>query len=208
MVDFSLVAFLGVFFVAIIIGLIIYIIKSTRIKDEPDNADIIINCLSDYTNGYALGLIDEKKGNKEKYNYTMLPRDINYIKLRDKKIDIKPEHVFVKRKLLVDLGLSGHRNMFLALPERAKHLPEKFKSSPLAPYIMEFIEDMHEAKNNQEIELLREKKLRFMKQKSSRGGIGILDDYLEEKHDIDKTVLQKASMLNTQKIIPKSESNE
>lgn len=146
MVNLGLLGFIG------IIGLLIlgvalfllfrYIFSS---REDPENSDIIINGLYNYTGGHGLILKDTEKRNKDLIKITGRPRDIDYIKEgKKKKPEIAEQEVFVKKNLLVPLPFSSHRKMLLALPDKPEHLPSDFKEHPFGKVVMEYIENQNE----------------------------------------------------------------
>lgn len=148
---------LGVFMILIVVGLFIFLMRRIYGKrDFSSNEDIIINGLSDYCSGHALGIKKKEERNGEMRKITISPRDINYIELdKNKGYRVEEQDIFVKKELLVPIGLSTHRNIYWALPNHGKDLPNEFKKHPFGQLVMKYIEKVNSKED--EIKILEKK---------------------------------------------------
>ena len=164
---FGLLGFLVTILVVIVVGVIIYGLRQIYgEKDDARNEEIVINFLSDYTQGHGLLLVKEKESNKDLIHITGLPRDIDYIKIKDEDFVIKEQDLFVRKDLYIPIGNSAHRTIKLALPDKAEHLPEEVKKTVLGKLLGEFIENRNAEKDKLEVKDLRSKNLLDMTKKT------------------------------------------
>jgi hypothetical protein len=185
--NLKFLGFMAILIAVVIIGLVIYIFRKIyKSKDEPTNAEIIINGFYNYTDGYGLGLVDKKEGNQTKTKLTMIPRDIDYDKLRNEDIKIERQEVIVKNNLLIPLGFSNNRKISLALPDKAENLPQELLNHPFGLKVMEFIESQQAKTETIDIQRIREKNLMKVIRKSQDGGVEIVGDFIEERKELDK----------------------
>lgn len=142
--------FIGWTLIISFLGLAIYIIYLyAKDKEDPENQSILINFMPQYTNGFAMGLIDSIQTAKGITKITFFPRDLNYIRLakKDKQIVIKPQILFALNKCVefVPCGsLSAFRNIVIVYPPRIEEIPEKLKENKSGQMMMSMIGNIEE----------------------------------------------------------------
>jgi len=121
-------------------------------KDFPTNKEMIINLLSDYTDGYALLVKDKERRTKDKVIILANPRDINYAELENNPtLKINKQNLFISKPHYLDFPISRHRNLKIALPPKPEQIPEELKSTPLGILFMGLIEAKRQDKDEEYI---------------------------------------------------------
>lgn len=179
MATLGFLGFMTVILTIIVIAGIIYGLRLLyKDKDEPRNEEFVINLLSDYTDGYGLLLIKERESNKELIHITGSPRDIDYIKLRNKEFKIDDQHLFVRKDLFISIDNSAHRRMSIAFPDKPEQIPEKLKNTFFGKLAMSFIIEQNKKHENQEIEeILDRNKFIIRKKDEALDGIKEITDF-------------------------------
>ena len=97
--------------------------------------------MSQYTNGYAEGMLLKTEKGPERTIITLIPSDIDFKKLKS----IKPQKVVVENDKIITFPKGTWSNdlskMWL-LPPTARDLPNELKNTPLGKQIMIQIEDI------------------------------------------------------------------
>ena len=122
---------------------------ANRQKEDPENQSIIVNFMSQYTNGYCLGTVDEIKSSEHLTRFTYYPRDLNYIRMskQDKKIILKPQRLYALNKCIDYIplgGLSSHRHLIFVYPPNIDEIPERIKRSLFGSALMSSIGELQE----------------------------------------------------------------
>lgn len=160
MANLGFLSFITVVIAIILIGLIIYIFR--RIygdKNEPRNEEIVINLLSNYTDGYGLLLVKKRESNKDLIHIIGLPRDIDYIQLNDKDFEVKEQDLFVRKDLFIPIDNSAHRIISIAFPDKPEQVPEKLKNTLFGELAMKFIADRNAGKDKLDVQKIREENM-------------------------------------------------
>lgn len=188
--------FIGFSIIILVVGLIALVIFALRKifgeREDPKNENIIINGLSNYCDGYGLMLQKDKKSNKEVIGIKGSPRDLDYIKLKTKKFKVKNQKIYVRKDLLIPLGFSAHRKMYLALPDKPEQLPNELKESWLGKYIMEGMKEQNKKMEEQKIEEIQSKSnYILMKEKEGlKRAVKLLEQNSEATGEIMKSQVQ------------------
>ena len=169
--------FMLIIFALALIGLVIFVVKKFYgIKEDPRNEELVINLLSDYTDGYGLLLVKEKESNKDLIHITGSPRDIDYIRVKDKDFIVKEQDLFVRKDLYISLGNSKHRNIKIAFPDKPEQVPEEIKNTKFGEMAMKFIADRNAEKDNLDVQKIREKNM--LKMTKQTEGLGIAEEII------------------------------
>jgi hypothetical protein len=137
--------FIGWTLLASVLGLAIYFIwMANRDKEDPENQSILINFMSQYSDGFSLGLIESIDKSKDLTKIVFYPRDLNYIRLakKDKNFVLKPQTIFVANRCLIYCpagSLSSFRNFIIALPPQVEEIPENLKLNRFGEAIMTMV---------------------------------------------------------------------
>jgi len=166
MATLGFLAFMTSILVLILIGVIIFVFRMIYgDKDEPRNEELVINLLSNYTDGYGLLLIKETESNKELIHITGSPRDIDYIKLKDKEFKIKDQDLFVRKDLFIPIDNSAHRRISIAFPDKPEQIPEKMKNTIFGKLVMEYIKEQNENSDNKKVMETQDKNKYILRKK-------------------------------------------
>jgi hypothetical protein len=191
----SFLGFLGIGMSIFLVVLLVLWIRSKYLdKQDPNNPNILINGLSDYNGGYGLLVEESSESNQDESKIVALPRDIDYIKSKDKDFKINKQTIFVKKRLIVPLGFSNNRNDYMILPDRAEDLPAKAKQSPLFPYIAKFIEGEVVKEDIWNFQKMREKGMTKFLEEADEGGLKRMGRLIDEELAIRKDTLPKESI--------------
>jgi len=169
--------FILILFAFGLIGLVIFVVKKFYwVKEDPRNEELVINLLSDYTDGYGLLLVKDKESNKDLIHITGSPRDIDYIRVKDKDFIVKDQDLFVRKDLYITLGNSTHRNIKIAFPDKPEQVPEEIKNTKFGEMAMKFIADRNAEKDSLEVQKIREKNM--LKMTKQTEGLGIAEEII------------------------------
>jgi hypothetical protein len=125
--------------IGVIIWFAYYYSKNRGENDLPSNPNMVINFMSDDTDGYALGLeIKCTKGKGGRSLVEFLPIDFNT------ESDERPERQSVivgkgKRSVLGKGDLSGRREPIFLLPEDVDDIPESLKETAMGGLLQSWI---------------------------------------------------------------------
>jgi len=149
---FVVLGFILLAVVAEVIYLLTLIFKEKeKYRDNP----IFVNFLSNRTNGRALGVEIETTKVANRQILEFLPKDIDLVKLKDKKIE--SEKAILDNYMLVTLPkglLSKDKTIKFGLPMNPEELPLDLKNHPFGQMLMNFIKLQSLSKT--EAEVLRE----------------------------------------------------
>lgn len=145
-------------------------------KDDPQNEGYVINALSPYCKGYGILLEKSRESNKNLVHIKGSPRDINYIKLKDKEFEVREQDIYVKKNLLIPFGISAHRKVELVLPDKPEHLPQELKDHPFGKYVMAFIANQNGEEDTEILRNMRIDNLLALAKKT--GGLEIVEDII------------------------------
>lgn len=183
------ITFIAIILGAIAIGLIGFMFKRLfGNRNRGKNEDIIINLLSDYTDGHGVLLKKEERIIGDRVAIKGTPRDMDYIGLDDDKPEPKEQNLFVKKNLLIPLANSRHRKVYMALPNTAEELPEEFKESEFGKVLMKHVENQGSKEDLVEVYRIRQENiLEAVKKDEGMDAVkGIVDLYGDHARNLIK----------------------
>lgn len=199
----------GLIFIAILMALVVtglvgyFLYIKFKEKDDPDNADILLNFMPQYSEGYAMGVITDKEFSEDRIGVTFYPRDVDYINAtkgsNDKKL--KAYTIYYRNKDFFPLAMSGHRNIWLGLPPRPEDIPEQLKTTPIGKMLMKMISESDSTVN--EVEILRKSKESDHRILLKSTGGEIAEDAIFQLAEINKDLHKATASSINKPIIPK-----
>ncbi len=186
--------FMGFIGVGIFVFMLVMMLKE-RFKEIEPRDDTLVSCfMSQYSGGFHRGTLQHWTKGDKRDGITFLPKDIDYLRRlkSDKKIEIKPVTIFVKKNLIFQFPrgtLSTERNEIWLLPPKPEDLPKHLQESIPGKRLMQMVSN----ENIEEgiIEILRKEGKVKDKLLNKVDGGDMFREYLDLDDELKKEFAKK-----------------
>lgn len=150
---------IGFVYLVPVIVLTVVLVRMFLKETEDDDSDktLVTNFMSQYTGGYAHGVIVDFIKGKHRNGYKIYPRARDLKIVKKEKIEVKPRIVWVEKCQEVSFPkptLEKERNVLWILPPNAEDFPENLKDVAFGQALVRML--IKRKAIQEEVELIRE----------------------------------------------------
>lgn len=180
---------LGSIMVGILIALGIYlIIIRSKEGEGPEDGDIILNVMNQYSDGYAVGVINKKLLGEKRIGVEFFPRGLTEKQMKKQKEEIKKQLVFFEKDKLVPFLINKGKEIYIGFPPKEEDIPEKMKGNIFGKIAVETLRNLNSSK---EVEGILRKRIETQhKILEKTEGLGIVEDWVSLNDEKERQLIK------------------